>query len=55
MFVAVIKMSDSGDVIKVDQEHLETVIPALGNVRTSYVKNNSMSATFKDEASLENL
>ena len=25
-------MSDSGDVIKVDQEHLETVIPALGTV-----------------------
>lgn len=23
-------MSDSGDVIKIDQEHLETVIPALG-------------------------
>lgn len=30
LFVATIKMSDSGDVIKVDQEHLETVIPALG-------------------------
>jgi len=30
LFVAVIKMSDGGDVIKVDQEHLETVIPALG-------------------------
>ena len=24
-------MSDSGDILKVDQEHLETVIPALGN------------------------
>jgi len=24
-------MSDGGDVIKVDQEQLETVIPALGN------------------------
>lgn len=30
LFVAVIKMSDSGDILKVDQEHLETVIPALG-------------------------
>lgn len=30
LFVATIKMSDSGDVIKIDQEHLETVIPALG-------------------------
>lgn len=30
LFVAVIKMLDSGDMIKVDQEHLETVIPALG-------------------------
>ncbi|KAL9959733.1 hypothetical protein ACROYT_G033086 [Oculina patagonica] len=30
LFVATIKMSDGGDVIKVDQEHLETVIPALG-------------------------
>ena len=25
-------MSDSGDVIKIDQEHLETVIPALGTM-----------------------
>ena len=32
LFVATIKMSDSGDVIKVDQEHLETVIPALGTM-----------------------
>lgn len=30
LFVAVIKMSDSGDVIRVDQEQLETVIPAIG-------------------------
>lgn len=30
LFVAVVKMSDSGDVIKVDQDHLETVIPAFG-------------------------
>lgn len=30
LFVATVKMSDSGDVIKIDQEHLETVIPALG-------------------------
>lgn len=30
LFVAVIKMSDGGDVLKVDQEHLETVIPAIG-------------------------
>ena len=29
-FGAVIKMLDSGDKIKVDQAHLETVIPALG-------------------------
>ena len=32
LFVAVIKMSDGGDVLKVDQEHLETVIPAIGTV-----------------------
>ena len=32
LFVAVIKMLDSGDMIKVDQEHLETVIPALGTM-----------------------
>ena len=25
-------MSDGGDVLKVDQEHLETVIPAIGTV-----------------------
>ena len=25
-------MSDGGDVLKVDQEHLETVIPAMGTV-----------------------
>ena len=29
-FGAVIKMLDSGDKIKVDQTHLETVIPAIG-------------------------
>ena len=29
-FGAVIKMLDSGDKIKVDQAHLETVIPAIG-------------------------
>ena len=29
-YVGVIKMLDSGDVLKVDQAHLETVIPAVG-------------------------
>ena len=36
LFVAVVKMSDSGDVIKVDQDHLETVIPAFGKCESSY-------------------
>ena len=29
-------MSDSGDVIKVDQDHLETVIPAFGKCELQY-------------------
>ena len=32
LFAAVVKLLDSGDIIRVDQEHLETVIPALGTV-----------------------
>ena len=32
LFVAVVKLLDSGGLLKVDQEHLETVIPALGTV-----------------------
>ncbi|ELU12133.1 hypothetical protein CAPTEDRAFT_224242 [Capitella teleta] len=31
-FGAVVKMLDSGDKIKVDQEHLETVIPGIGKI-----------------------
>ena len=30
LYGAVVKMLDSGDKIKVDQSHLETVIPAIG-------------------------
>lgn len=30
LYTAVIKMKDSGDKIKIDQAHLETVIPAIG-------------------------
>ena len=33
-FVGLVKMLDSGDVLKIDQEHLETVIPALGKAYT---------------------
>ncbi|XP_067024920.1 DNA/RNA-binding protein KIN17-like isoform X1 [Acropora muricata] len=32
LFAAVVKLLDSGDIIRLDQEHLETVIPALGKV-----------------------
>ena len=32
VFAAVIKMLDTGDKIKVDQAHVETVIPALGEL-----------------------
>jgi len=31
-YVAVIKMIDTGVKLKVDQEHLETVIPAIGKI-----------------------
>lgn len=30
LYVGIVKMLDSGDVLKLDQAHLETVIPALG-------------------------
>eukprot|EP00794_Sanderia_malayensis_P006100 gene6100-6804_t len=30
LFVAIVKMFDSGDVIKLDQAHIETVIPQIG-------------------------
>jgi len=30
-FTAIVKMLDSGDKLKLDQMHLETVLPALGN------------------------
>ena len=30
LYTAVVKMLDTGDKLKVDQEHLETVIPAIG-------------------------
>ena len=30
LYVAVVKMVDSGDKVRVDQAHLETVIPAIG-------------------------
>lgn len=32
LFAAVVKLLDSGDIIRLDQEHLETVIPALGKI-----------------------
>ena len=35
LYGGVIKMLDSGDKIKVDQTHLETVIPAIGKVMVS--------------------
>lgn len=31
MFTGIVKMVDSGDILKIDQTHLETVIPAIGN------------------------
>ena len=36
-FVAVIKLLDSGDKLKVDQDHLETVIPALGSSKDMFI------------------
>ena len=30
MFVAIVEMLDSGDVLKLDQAHIETVIPQPG-------------------------
>ena len=34
LYTAVVKMLDSGDKLKIDQEHLETVIPGLGKRTT---------------------
>ena len=33
LFTGIIKMLDSGDVLKVDQTHVETVIPAIGEIQ----------------------
>ena len=33
LFTGIIKMLDSGDVLKVDQTHVETVIPAIGELQ----------------------
>ena len=30
LFTGIVKMLDTGDVVKIDQTYLETVIPALG-------------------------
>ena len=35
-FTARVRMLDSGDVVKFDQAHLETVIPAIGTVVCVY-------------------
>jgi len=37
LFAAVVKLLDSGDIIRLDQEDLETVIPALGTVDVPWV------------------
>ncbi len=31
-YMAVVKMLETGDIIKIDQAHLETVIPAIGKI-----------------------
>ena len=34
-YTAVVEMLESGDIIKIDQAHLETVIPAIGKYSLS--------------------
>ena len=36
-YMGVVKMLDGGDRIKLDQEHLETVIPALGMLTCDFL------------------
>ncbi|KAK7102717.1 DNA/RNA-binding protein KIN17-like [Littorina saxatilis] len=50
LFTGIVKMLDSGDVLKVDQTHLETVIPAIG--KSVKVVNGAYRG---EEATLESL
>jgi len=36
LYVAIVKMVDGGDKLRVDQAHLETVIPAIGQSHTYF-------------------
>jgi hypothetical protein len=42
LFTGIVKMVNSGDVLKIDQTHLETVIPAIGNVKFNSLANKIM-------------